>query len=260
MNILLIGDIVGKPGRRVVGEMVPQIVKDKAIDFVIANGENAAGGRGLTAAVKEELINSGIDVLTMGNHVWDNKDILSFIDEEHRVVRPANYPGDCPGQGYHIYTAGYNMRVAVINLSGRVFLTPLDCPFRTADELLEEIEGQADYIIVDFHAEATSEKVALGYYLDGRVTAVVGTHTHIQTSDEKILPQGTAYITDLGMTGPYHSVLGMDTDTVITKFLTGRPIRFNVAKGTPQIEGIILNLDDDICSVKTIERFSYSLK
>lgn len=259
MNVLLIGDIVGKPGRSAIREMMPKIVNEKKIDFVIANAENAAGGRGLTRDVKDELIHAGIDVLTMGNHVWDNKDILNFIEDEHRLIRPANYPGSCPGQGYHIYSAGFNMRIAVVNLSGRVFLPALDCPFQTMDRVLEDLKNDADYIIVDFHAEATSEKLALAYYLDGKVTAVVGTHTHIQTSDEQILPGGTAYITDLGMTGPVHSVLGMQKDLVIEKFLTGRPVRFEVAKGIPQIQGIILYLDEEKRCVKDIERYSYRL-
>jgi metallophosphoesterase (TIGR00282 family) len=210
LNILVIGDIVGRPGRRALKQGLAKIQKEEDISFTIANAENAAGGRGLTRAVMDEILGAGIDVLTMGNHVWDNKDIFNFIDDEFRLLRPANYPSPCPGQGYHIYKAGFSKNIAVINLSGRVFISNLDCPFRLMDSILSEIEGDADIIIVDFHGEATSEKLAFAYYVDGRVTAVLGTHTHIQTSDERILPRGTAYITDLGMTGPSDSVLGMD--------------------------------------------------
>lgn len=256
MNILVIGDIVGRPGRRAVKALLPVVRQEYQVDFVIANAENASGGRGLTGDVMEELLFTGIDVLTMGNHVWDNKDILRFIDYEPRLVRPVNYPAPCPGQGYHIYTAGFNTRIAVINASGRVFLPPLDCPFSAVDEVLAEIKDKADITIVDFHAEATSEKVAFGYYFDGRVQAVLGTHTHIQTSDERILPQGTAYITDLGMTGPYESVLGMKKEQVLEKFLTGRPVRLEVASGKVQLEGVLLNLDDHSYQVNKIMRIS----
>jgi metallophosphoesterase (TIGR00282 family) len=192
----------------------------------------------------------------MGNHVWDNKDIFNFIDDEFRLLRPANYPSPCPGQGYHIYKAGFSKNIAVINLSGRVFISNLDCPFRLMDSILSEIEGDADIIIVDFHGEATSEKLAFAYYVDGRVTAVLGTHTHIQTSDERILPRGTAYITDLGMTGPSDSVLGMDKEIVIEKFLSGRPARFEVASGSSQLQGIILRLDELSDKVLEIKRVS----
>jgi metallophosphoesterase (TIGR00282 family) len=204
----------------------------------------------------DEILGAGIDVLTMGNHVWDNKDIFNFIDDEFRLLRPANYPSPCPGQGYHIYKAGFSKNIAVINLSGRVFISNLDCPFRLMDSILSEIEGDADIIIVDFHGEATSEKLAFAYYVDGRVTAVLGTHTHIQTSDERILPRGTAYITDLGMTGPSDSVLGMDKEIVIEKFLSGRPARFEVASGSSQLQGIILRLDELSDKVLEIKRVS----
>ncbi len=256
MNILVVGDIVGKPGRRAIKEVLSGIQKQYNIEFTIANAENAAGGRGLTKDVMAELLSANIDVLTMGNHVWDNKDIFSFIDNEHRLIRPANYPDDCPGQGYHIYTAGFNINVAVINLSGRVFLSSLDCPFRKLDEILEDIKNKADLIIVDFHAEATSEKLAIAYYADGRVSALLGTHTHIQTADEKILPQGTAYITDLGMTGPVDSILGMEKEAIIEKFLTQRPARFEVAAGAAQLQGVILEIDDNSLKVQKISRVS----
>lgn len=256
MNILVIGDIVGRPGRRALKQGLAKIQKEEDISFTIANAENAAGGRGLTRAVMDEILGAGIDVLTMGNHVWDNKDIFNFIDDEFRLLRPANYPSPCPGQGYHIYKAGFSKNIAVINLSGRVFISNLDCPFRLMDSILSEIEGDADIIIVDFHGEATSEKLAFAYYVDGRVTAVLGTHTHIQTSDERILPRGTAYITDLGMTGPSDSVLGMDKEIVIEKFLSGRPARFEVASSSSQLQGIILRLDELSDKVLEIKRVS----
>lgn len=255
MNILVIGDIFGKPGRKIIKRMLSRIQTENDIMFTIANAENAAGGKGLTREVLRELLGAGIDVLTMGNHVWDNKEIFQFIDDEFRLVRPINYPGDCPGQGYHVYQAGFNKKIAVINASGRVFLPALDCPFQKINEIVMELKDSVDYIIVDFHAEATSEKVALGRFLDGRVTAVLGTHTHIQTADERILPGGTGYITDLGMTGPYDSILGVDKDIIIQKFLTGRPARFEVAAGPAQMEGVIIDVDDDCNKVRSIKRF-----
>lgn len=257
MNILIIGDIVGKPGRAILKNTLSKIQTENDISFTIANAENAAGGRGLTQEIKDDLIAMGIDVLTMGNHVWDNKSIFNFIDYEPRLIRPINYPGDCPGQGLHVYKAGFNKNIAVINASGRVYMPALDCPFRTVDEVVNDIKDQVDYIIVDFHAEATSEKMALAYYLDGRVTAVVGTHTHIQTADEKILPGGTAYITDLGMTGPVDSILGMAKEPIINRFLTARPARFEVASGSAQMQGVILHLDEEGNRATHIERFSY---
>jgi metallophosphoesterase (TIGR00282 family) len=259
LNILVIGDIVGKPGRAILKSLLAKVQTQHDISFTIANAENAAGGRGLTLEVKEELLGMGIDCLTMGNHVWDNKNIFTFIDDEPRLVRPINYPGDCPGQGVHIYQAGFNKKIAVINASGRVFLPALDCPFRALNDLLQDIEQSVDYIIVDFHAEATSEKVALAYYLDGRVSAVVGTHTHIQTADEKILPGGTAYITDLGMTGPIDSILGMEKQPIIDRFLNARPIRFQVADGPAQMQGVILKMAEESKQALQIERFSYVL-
>jgi metallophosphoesterase (TIGR00282 family) len=254
LNILVIGDIFGKPGRKIIKRMLSRIQSENDIMFTIANAENAAGGKGLSREVMNELLGAGIDALTMGNHTWDNKEIYQFIDDEFRIVRPINYPGECPGQGYHIYQAGFNKKIAVINASGRVFLPAIDCPFQRIDETINEIKDSVDYIIVDFHAEATSEKVAMGRFLDGRVTAVLGTHTHIQTADERILPGGTGYITDLGMTGPYDSILGVDKDIIIRKFLTGRPARFEVASGPSQMEGVILKVDDENYKVRDIKR------
>ena len=259
MNILVIADIVGRPGRRAIKGLLPGLQKEKNIDFVIANAENAAGGRGLTRQVMNELLGSGIDVLTMGNHVWDNKEIYSFVDDEFRLVRPVNFPPYCPGQGYHIYTGGINKKIAVINAMGRVFLSPLDCPFRTVEQVVEEVKELSDIIIIDFHAEATSEKLAMGYYLDGKVTAVLGTHTHIQTADERILPRGTAYISDLGMTGPQESILGMDKDMVINKIIYQRPVRLEVAGGTAILQGVILRIDDSNNQVQEIIRINSTL-
>ena len=259
MNILFIGDVVGKPGRKALRSLLPDIKRTHKIEFIIANAENAAGGRGLTHEVMDELFNLEIDVLTMGNHVWDNKEIYNFIENEKRLIRPANYPPDCPGQGYGIYRAGIDRKIAVVNLMGRVFLQPLDCPFRVMEELLQEIKEQADIIIVDFHAEATSEKLAFAHYFDGRLDAVLGTHTHVQTADARIFPGGTAYITDLGMTGPYDSILGMDKAMVIKKIMSQRPVRLEVAKGPVQIEAVVLNMDENTNKVNGIERISQVL-
>ena len=256
MNILAIADVVGKPGRRILSRELSRLQQQEDIAFVLVNGENAAAGRGITKDIKDNFLNWGVDVITMGNHVWDNRDILTFIQDEPRIIRPANYPPGTPGQGYHIYTAGFGTRIAVINMSGRVFMPPIDCPFQKADEVLQEIGDAADIIIVDFHAEASSEKLALAYYLDGRVHAVLGTHTHVQTADERILPGGTAYITDMGMTGPIDSVIGMEKESVLKRFITGMPSRFEVAGGPARLEGIILNCDDEHYRVNSIRRFS----
>ena len=254
MNILVIGDIVGKPGRRALKGLLRGLQKGYDIHFTIANAENAAGGRGINQDVFREIIDAGVDVCTMGNHVWDNRDIFTFIDDEPRIVRPANYPGDCPGQGFHVYTAGFNKKVAVVNVSGRVFLGALDCPFQTMESILIELQGKTDLIIVDFHGEATSEKLAFAYCFAGRVDAVLGTHTHIMTADERIMSGDTAYITDLGMTGPVDSILGMEKEQVIQRFLTQRPVRFEVAKGAAQLQGVVLNFDEDADRIMGIER------
>lgn len=256
VNILAVADVVGKPGRRILAKKLSDLQREEDISFVVVNGENAAAGRGITREIKDKFLNWGVDVITMGNHVWDNKDVFNVVDDEPRLIRPANYPPHCPGQGFHIYTAGFNKRIAVVNLSGRVFMSPLDCPFRKADEILEEIGDAADIILVDFHAEASSEKIAFAHYVDGRVSAVFGTHTHVQTADECILPGGTAYITDLGMTGPINSVIGMDQEAVLKRFVTGLPARFEVAGGPARMEGIILSVDDERDKVRSIRRFS----
>ncbi len=258
MRIMMIGDVVGKSGRKAVTALLPTIVKEEKIDFVMANGENAAGGKGINREITREFIQQGIEVITMGNHVWDNKEIFEFIDTEPRLIRPANYPDDCPGRGYNIFSGPAGRRIAVINVSGRVFMASLECPFRTVDYILKQIADSADIILVDFHAEATSEKEALGWYLDGRVTAVMGTHTHVQTADERILPGGTAYITDVGMTGPLNSILGVKSNLIIERFLTQRPNYFEVAGGTAQLDAVMLEVDDStlrVSNIKRIKRF-----
>ncbi|MFH1453066.1 MAG: TIGR00282 family metallophosphoesterase [Armatimonadota bacterium] len=255
MNILFIADIIGKPGRRIIKENLSKIKRREKIDFVIGNGENAAGGFGLTSKIKDELFEYGIDILTTGNHVWDNKEILAFIDKDERILRGANLPVK---YGSPVYKTKINdKKVAVFSLIGRIFMgnySISDCPFRKADRILEELSAGTDIIIVDMHAEATSEKKAMGFYLDGRATAVVGTHTHVSTADPVILPKGTAYITDAGMTGPIDSVIGVEKDIIINKFLTTMPSRFEVAKGPAQLEGVIIRINDATGKAESIER------
>lgn len=243
MNILMLGDIFGRPGRQIVATHLPKLIEKYKPALIVANGENAAGGFGLTKKIADELFGLGINVLTSGNHIWDQKEMLTYIETEHRILRPANYPPAVPGSGIYIYEHEGN-RIAVINLIGRVFMQDYDCPFRTADLLLEGLPNDLKHIVVDFHAEATSEKIALARYLDGRVSAVVGTHTHVLTSDEQILPEGTAYITDLGMCGPINGILGVEPGTVINKFLTQMPNRFSVAKGPAQLTGAVISLNE----------------
>lgn len=252
LNILMIGDIVGRPGRKAVHQYLK--ANSRRFDFIIANGENAAGGNGITQEIVHELYNSAIDVITMGNHVWDKREILQFIEHEPNLIRPANYPPGTPGRGSTVIKLNNNIKIGLLNLSGRIFLPPLDCPFRTADAIVKELRKETPIIIVDFHGEATSEKVAFGWYMDGRVSAVLGTHTHIQTADERILPQGTAYITDLGMTGPYDSVLGVEKEVVIQKFLTQLPVRFEVRGGETQLNGVILKINENTGKAIQIER------
>jgi len=236
MKILFIGDIFGQPGRRIVKEALPALLEEFSPDLVLANGENAAAGFGITPPLVEELLDTGIAVLTSGNHIWDKKEILPYLREhaDGRLLRPANYPAGAPGHGMYLGKTRSGMEYAVLNLQGRVFMPAIDCPFRTADSLLAEIPDQVRIRIADMHAEATSEKLAMGWYLDGRVTAVLGTHTHVPTADETVLPGGTAYITDLGMTGPYDSVIGIEKESIIKKFLDQLPARFEVAKGSRQ--------------------------
>nr|WP_282706852.1 TIGR00282 family metallophosphoesterase [Natroniella acetigena] len=249
----MIGDIVGRAGRRAVRELLPVIKEDYEIDFVIANGENAAGGFGLTAAVVEELIKYGIDLLTTGNHTWDNKEIFEFIDQTERVIRPYNYPTRVPGFGIKTIDKE-GLSLGVINLIGRVYLGDYDSPFRSLDQAVEKIKDLVDGIVVDFHAEATSEKEALGWYADGKVGAVVGTHTHVQTADERILSNNTAYMTDLGLTGAIDSILGMNIDEPLERFLTQMPQRFKVATGDTQLCGLMVDIDDKTGKSNRIKR------
>ena len=253
MRIMLVGDVVGRAGRRAFRTITPRLRLEHRIDVVIVNGENSAGGKGFTRKALDELYSGGADIVTAGNHVWDKKDVFAFIDEEPFLVRPANYPEGTPGNGYCIFPFKA-ANIAVLNLSGRSFMPALDCPFQKADELLGEIEGQVDVIVLDFHAETTSEKLAMGHYLDGRVDIVVGTHTHVQTADAQILPRGTAYITDLGMVGPYDSILGVRTDIVIQKFRTGMPVRFEMAEGPSEYAAVIVDIYPSGSRAATIER------
>src|SRR3982075_4532292 len=235
MRVLFIGDIVGSPGRQIVQDRLADIVAQRQIDLVIANGENSASGFGITPRLAEELLKMGIDVLTGGNHSWDRKEILEFLPHEPRLLRPANFPEGNLGSGLYVGTAKNGVKYAVLNFQGRVFMTPIDDPFRKADSELARIPEDVAFVFVDMHAETTSEKIAMGWYLDGRVTAVVGTHTHVATADEHVFPQGTAYITDVGMTGPHGGGIGMDRQGLIKKFLDGLPARFEVAQGDRQM-------------------------
>lgn len=253
MKLLAIGDIIGNPGRKIVKELLPQIRKEQKIDCVLANGENAAGGIGITHAVAEELYAYGVDVITLGNHVWAKKDIVNFINEDSRIIRPANMPNILPGRGSTIINL-FNTRVGVINLLGRVYMDPIDSPFSAAVKEIENLKNEADIIIVDFHAEATSEKLAMGWFLDGKVSVVFGTHTHVQTADERILPNGTGYISDLGMTGPRDSIIGVDKETIIKKFTTLMPDKFEVAKGDTQFNAVVFDIDEKSGKVRQIDR------
>ncbi|WP_407308581.1 TIGR00282 family metallophosphoesterase [Desulfosporosinus sp. SB140] len=257
MRLLFVGDIVGKPGREGIKRFLKPLQLDYDIDVTIANAENAASGKGLTKEIAEELFDYGIQFFTMGNHVWDNRDILNFIDRETRMIRPANYPIGAPGQGYgFIRTKGY--KIGVLNLSGRIFMNPLDDPFSGAIRWINQLKQETPIVLVDFHAEATSEKVALGWFLDGKVSAVVGTHTHIQTADSRVLPQGTAYITDVGMTGPRDSVLGIKKEIIINRFLTQLPAKFELANGPIQINAVAIEIDEGsgrALKIEPIQRF-----
>ncbi|HEY8241699.1 MAG TPA: TIGR00282 family metallophosphoesterase [Kiritimatiellia bacterium] len=258
MRILHIGDIVGSPGRVAFGKIVPRLRDDEQIDFIVVNGENAAGGRGITPSICDELFTVGAHVITLGDHAWDQKEIFAHIAVEPRLIRPANFAPGCPGRGWVTVETPLG-KVTVIALIGRVFLPPMDCPFRTVDAILKTGADFGKVILVEIHAEATSEKIAIGRYLDGRVSSVAGTHTHVQTSDEAILPNGTAYITELGMTGPKDSVLGRDLPSVLEKFITGLPSRFEVAKNDVALEGIILQVDEKTGKATKIKRIREKL-
>jgi metallophosphoesterase (TIGR00282 family) len=256
MKILFIGDIFGHPGRRSVKETLPKLLEEFSPELVLANGENAAGGFGITPPLVEELLDQGIAVLTSGNHIWDKKEIFPYLREHQdgRLLRPANYPGEAPGQGLYVGRTREGTGYAVMNLQGRVFMPSIECPFRTADALLAQIPAEVKIRVVDMHAEATSEKVAMGWYLNGRVTAVLGTHTHVPTADETVLSEGTAYLTDLGMTGPYDSVIGITKQQVIEKFLSQLPARFEVAKSDVRFSAALIEADPATGRATSIQR------
>ena len=259
MRILFIGDIVGRPGRDMVRHGLAAIVDHHAVDLVIANAENAAAGFGITREIGDQLLDWGVDVMTTGNHVWDKKEALDYIGTEPRLLRPANYSSVAPGNGSYLARTKDGQSVGVINVMGRIFMPPLDDPFAVVLTEIAALRERARVIFVDFHAEATSEKVAMGWHLDGRVTAVVGTHTHVQTADERILPKGTAYLTDVGMTGPHDSVIGVQTEAALGKFLNGMPARFDTATGNPRLNAVIIDADAETGRAVDIERLSYGI-
>jgi metallophosphoesterase (TIGR00282 family) len=256
MKILMIGDVVGRAGRQVIADRLPELKEKLEISFVVANIENAAAGFGITADCGKELLSAGVDVMTSGNHIYDKKEGIGYIESEMRLIRPANYAPGAPGRGMWLQRTSMGVGIAVINVQGRVFMPPSDCPFRTVDCVLNEIGNRASIILVDHHAEATSEKMAMGRYLDGRVTAVVGTHTHVQTADEQLLPGGTAYVTDLGMTGPHSGIIGMDQESVLSRFLRGMPTRFDQASSDTKLNGLIIDADDETGRASGVERIS----
>ena len=253
MRILFIGDIFGRPGRRVLADHLADIVAGKQVDLVLANGENAAAGFGITPRLAEELFGLGIEVITTGNHVWDKKEVYDYLAAQPRLIRPANFP-QAVGQGTYCGRTQAGVPFAVLHLMGRIFMEPLDCPFRTAEAELAKLPADCRVRVVDFHAEATSEKQAFGWFLDGRVTAVIGTHTHVPTADERVLPGGTAYITDVGMTGPSDSVIGVKKEEAINRFLTQRPHKFEIPKGPVQLDAAMIEIDQKTGKAKRIER------
>lgn len=254
MKVLFIGDIVGKVGRLAVKALLPNLISRYKIDLVVANGENIAGGFGITEKTASELFSFNIQIITTGNHIWDKKEAVSYITKEDRILRPLNYPPGVPGSGSIVFNLPGKGKVAVMNVSGRVFMNTLDCPFRTSKNELEKLRESTNIILVDFHAEATSEKIAYGYYLDGLVSAVVGTHTHVQTADEKILPGGTAYITDVGMTGPQTSVIGIEKDEIIERFLYLMPRKYDVASGASILSAVVIEIDEKSGKATAIQR------
>lgn len=255
MNILCIGDIVGKPGRLALEGALPGLKKEFQIDFVVVNAENAAGGAGLTSKIAEELFKAGCDVLTLGDHVWDQKELEEYLGRTDAVIRPANFPDGTPGRGWCIKETASGQKIGVVNLLGRVFMRyHLECPFKALERIIAEIRKETPVVVVDMHAEATSEKVALGHFADGKASVIFGTHTHIQTADEKILPKGTAYITDLGMTGPYDSVIGQKKDDIIKRFLTSMPVKFQVAENDVIVHGVVVQIDSETGRARKITR------
>jgi 2',3'-cyclic-nucleotide 2'-phosphodiesterase len=259
MRILCIGDVFGKPGRQALKGLVPSLVDRHGLDLVIANVENASGGIGLTVDTAKELLAGPLDLMTTGNHIWKHKEILPLLEKEPRIIRPLNYPAGTPGRGYTILETAGRDRVAVINLEGRIFMNPIGCPFACAEEVIAPLRNQTKIILVEIHAEATSEKRALGWFLDGKVSAVYGTHTHVLTADEEILPGGTGYISDLGMTGPYDSVIGMRKEEVIEHFLTMRPTSFTAAKRNIRLCGAIFDIDQETGRTRSVERVNEPL-
>ena len=258
MKVIFLGDIIGKPGRNALIKKLDFLIRENEADMVIANGENAAGGIGISPEVCDSLLKMGVDIVTSGNHIFKKKEIIDYLDFEPRLLKPANYPPDTPGKGYHIFEVEKlgGLKVAVINICGRVFVEDLDCPFRTIDRILGYIKGETPVIIVDMHAEVTSEKVAMGWFLDGRVSAMIGTHTHIQTADERVLPGGTAYITDAGMVGPRDSVIGVKKENIIKRFITQMPQQFTVAKEDVWINGVAIDIDEKSGMARQIVRIN----
>jgi len=258
MRLLFIGDIVGRPGRDLVRHGLREIIEHHHVDLVIANVENAAAGFGITREIGDQLLDWGVDVMTSGNHIWDKKEALEYIGAEPRLLRPANYPAGTPGNGSYLARSRDNVSVGVINVMGRVFMLNIDDPFAVVSREIEALRPRARIIFVDFHAEATSEKIAMGWHLDGKVTAIVGTHTHVQTADERVLPHGTAYLTDVGMTGPHDSIIGVEIEPALTKFLTALPQKFETATGNPRFHGVVIDADERTGHATDIERLSYS--
>ncbi len=256
MRVLFVGDIVGSAGRKVLRRYLPELQQEHEVDFTIANVENAAGGFGITADIARDILDYGVDVMTSGNHIWDKKEVVQYFSKEPRLLRPGNYPPGLPGTDSFVAATRVGVMAAVLNLQGRVFMPIIDCPFRRAEVQIERLSRQAQVIIVDFHAEATSEKMAFSWFLDGKVSAVIGTHTHIPTADERILPQGTAYISDVGMTGSYNSVIGMKVEGSLSRFLTGIPSRFESAKESPVLSSVLLDIDEESGKARSIQRVS----
>jgi metallophosphoesterase (TIGR00282 family) len=255
MNFLFIGDVVGRAGRKILKEQLPRLQDIHHVDYTIVNVENAAGGFGITPQVGEETLELDVDVLTSGNHIWDKKEIMEYLDAQKRLLRPSNYPPGVPGHGTYVGTARNGCRVATLNLQGRVFMPITDCPFRAADQELPRLRRETPVIIIDFHAEVTSEKICFGRYVDGRASAVIGTHTHVQTADEQLLPKGTAYITDAGMTGSHDSVIGMELQGSLNRFLTQIPRKFDAAAGNPMLHGALIEVDEKsglACSIQRL--------
>jgi 2',3'-cyclic-nucleotide 2'-phosphodiesterase len=259
MRLLFIGDIVGRPGRELVRHGLSAIVDEHQVDLVIANAENAAAGFGITREIGDQLLEWGVDVMTSGNHIWDKKEAIEYIGAESRLLRPANYPAGVPGNGSYLARTRDGRSVGVINVMGRVFMHSIDDPFTVVEREIEALRPRARVIFVDFHAEATSEKVAMGWFLDGKVTAMIGTHTHVQTADERILPKGTAYLTDVGMTGPHDSVIGVEIEAAVGRFRNAMPAKFDTATGNPRLNAVVIEADEQSGKAVDIERLSYSM-